>query len=251
MITQRWLNLTGLVLTVAVLAWAGPIRAAELDSDNDGLTDEAETTIYHTDPQGPDTDGDGFNDGDEVGQGLSPLHGDKRKLVGVDSDKDYLSDAWEIALGTDLTNPDTDGDKYLDGTEVIAGYDPLTPELNKLDKLIIVDLKKQHLTYLMGGKKLEDFPISSGIKRLPTPTGDFKVLHKMPIVHYKGLGYDYPNTKWNLHFTTGASRFYIHGAYWHNDFGKPKSHGCVNVSYQNMERLYNWAQVGTPIKITG
>lgn len=228
------------------------VQAVEIDSDNDGLSDEAEINIYYTNPSLADTDGDGFNDGDEIEHGYSPLWGEKKKLTEVDSDKDYLPDAWELALGTSLMNPDSDGDKYLDGTEVRAGYDPLTPEPQKLEKNITVNLKTQHLTYYLGSKKLEDFPISSGIKRYPTPTGQFAVLDKVPIKHYAGLNFDYPNTKWNLQFSTGASqRYYIHGAYWHNKFGTPQSHGCINVSYQNMERLYDWAQVGTSVTING
>ena len=228
-----------------------PIQAAELDSDNDGLNDEMELNVYHTDPFKADTDGDGFNDGDEVTNGYSPLWDGKKKITEVDSDKDYLPDAWEIALGTDLTNPDTDGDKYLDGTEVRAGYDPLNQERKKISKNIEVNLKTQRLTYYLDNKKLEEFSISSGVKRLPTPTGDFTVLKKEPVKHYGGVGFDYPNTKWNLHFLANKYNYYIHGAYWHNKFGTPQSHGCVNVSYGNMERLYDWAQVGTSVKITG
>jgi hypothetical protein len=44
-----------------------------LDSDSDGLTDDEEATVYHTDPQNPDTDGDGYMDGEEVAQGTDPL----------------------------------------------------------------------------------------------------------------------------------------------------------------------------------
>ncbi|MBI5466314.1 MAG: L,D-transpeptidase [Candidatus Kerfeldbacteria bacterium] len=250
MINQYWLMTIGGSLALMMFISVRPIQAAELDSDNDGLSDEAEVNVYHTDPFKADTDDDGYKDGDEVTHGFSPRHSGGLPLAQVDSDKDYLPDAWELALGTDLMNPDTDGDKYLDGTEVRAGYDPLNTESKKLAKDIKIDLKTQRLAYYLDGKKLEEFPISSGVKRLPTPTGEFSVLHKIPAVHYKGPGFDYPNTKWNLHFATNGYRYYIHGAYWHNDFGKPKSHGCVNVSYQNMERLYNWAQVGTPIKIS-
>ncbi|MFH0951427.1 MAG: L,D-transpeptidase, partial [bacterium] len=47
--------------------------------------------------------------------------------------------------------------------------------------------------------------------------------------------------------TTGKYRYYIHGAYWHNNFGQPMSHGCVNVAYDNMEDLYWYAQIGTKV----
>ncbi len=222
---------------------------ADLDTDNDGLTDSQENNIYYTDPTLPDTDGDGFSDANEITNGYSPRFSDNKKMTEVDSDKDYLPDAWELSLGTGLMNPDSDGDLYLDGTEVRAGFDPLNQERVQKEKLISVSLAKQSLTYSFDGRTLETFPISGGVAGLPTPRGDFAVIKKYPLKNYGGAGYYYPNTKWNLHFTTINYNYYIHGAYWHNDFGKPKSHGCVNVSYSNMERLYDWAQVGTKIKI--
>ena len=85
---------------------------------------------------------------------------------------------------------------------------------------------------------------------MPTPVGSFTVLDKVPSKNYGGTNFSYPNTKWNLHFTTQGLRYYIHGAYWHNKFGQPMSHGCVNVSYGNMERLYNFAQAGTSVEIS-
>jgi lipoprotein-anchoring transpeptidase ErfK/SrfK len=84
------------------------------------------------------------------------------------------------------------------------------------------------------------------VARLPTPTGTFQVQQKIPVKLYQGPGYYLPNTKWNLEFLPG---YYIHGAYWHNNFGHPMSHGCVNVSYQNMEALYDWAEFGTQVII--
>ena len=98
---------------------------------------------------------------------------------------------------------------------------------------------------------MADFPISSGIATMPTPKGEFKILDKLQVKDYGGRGYNfsYPDTKWNLHFATGKYRYYIHGAYWHNKFGKPMSHGCVNVSYDNMEPLYWFAQVNTKVII--
>lgn len=168
----------------------------------------------------------------------------------IDSDHDGLSDTWEEKLGTDLNNPDTDGDGYKDGEEVAHGYSPLIPQPVKKDKRIEVSLKDQKLAYYFDNKKLEEFPISSGIRSMPTPTGDYTILKKKPIVHYKGPGYDLPNTEWNLMFKKGTIlNYYIHGAYWHNNFGKPMSHGCVNVAYKNMEMLYNWVETGTPVSI--
>ncbi|MBI4090854.1 MAG: L,D-transpeptidase [Candidatus Komeilibacteria bacterium] len=237
------------IMVFFLIFFAPAAHGQAADSDADGLADEEELTTYFTDPALADTDGDGFSDGDEIETGFSPRFGDTKKLIQVDSDKDYLNDAWELALGTGLMNPDSDGDTYLDGTEVAAGYDPLTAGEVKKEKRIEVGLKTQHLEYYFGDVLFGSFPISGGVARLPTPKGEFTVLDKVPVKHYAGVGWDYPNTKWNLHFTTKKLRYFIHGAYWHNDFGKPKSHGCVNVSYENMEPLYWFSQIGTRVVI--
>lgn len=227
-----------------------PARAEAVDSDSDGLTDEEETQIYHTNPNDPDNDADGFEDGLEVKNGYSPLVVGK-KLSEADFDQDGLTDQMEINLGIDPTNPDTDGDGFPDGLEVEKGYDPADPAPIKLPKKIGVDLDKQRLTYYLGHKKIDDFPVSSGVAKMPTPKGDFKVLQKKLLVNYKGANYNYPDTKWNLlfsHLKSGQGVF-IHGAYWHNKFGQPMSHGCVNVAYKNMEYLYKWAELGTKVVV--
>ena len=222
------------------------VKAVDLDYDSDGLFDADEINLYHSDPQMPDTDGDGILDGAEIKTGFSPLRADK-KLKEVDVDGDGLNDAQELALGTDLGGADTDGDGYFDGLEVRNGFDPLSKNINKVSKKIEVDLKTQKLVYFFGDKKMDEFFISSGVARLPTPKGEFKILLKRPVVNYKGPDYYLPNTKWNLLFSYKG--YFIHGAYWHNNFGKPMSHGCVNVAYKDMEDLYNFAQIGTQVVI--
>lgn len=221
------------------------------DNDQDGLDDTDEIAIYHTDPNKADTDNDSYNDYQEIYYGYSPIRAGKIKLSSLDSDQDGLSDAWEIRLGTDLLKTDTDGDGHGDYQEVLSGYDPKTNSNQKISKAINVDIKTQTLSYFFGDIELDKFLISSGIKSMPTPTGDFNILKKVPVKNYGGVGFNfyYPNTKWNLHFTTGRWGYYIHGAYWHNKFGQPMSHGCINVPYNKMEKLYAFAQIGTEVII--
>lgn len=219
------------------------------DMDKDGLFDDEEINIYYTDPNNPDSDGDGYSDSLEISLGYSPRHGEGARLIDVDSDEDYLNDKWELILGTGLMNPDSDGDLYLDGTEIAASYDPMNSEPVQKEKLIKVSLAEQKLSYYFGDDLFDSFLISSGVASMPTPVGEFSILDKVPVKHYGGGDYDYPNTKWNLHFTTRQYRYYIHGAYWHNNFGHPMSHGCVNVDYKDMEQLYWWAQYGTKVII--
>lgn len=223
-----------------------------LDTDGDGISDADELNIYHTNPRNVDTDGDGYNDNLEIENNYSPLHANKT-LSEVDSDNDGLSDAWEIKLGTDLMNMDSDYDGFTDGQEVENGFSPTKPGNVTVEKKITVDIKGFNTKYYFGDVMLESIKVSTGLKSWPTPTGTFKVLDKVPLKTYGGGPYSfyYPDTKWNLHFVNKNNlRYFIHGAYWHDEFGKKNvSSGCVNVAYKDMEPLYKFASVGTKIVI--
>jgi len=217
------------------------------DSDNDGLTDYEEKTIYQTFWYDNDTDNDGFMDGNEVANGYSPKQADL-KMADADTDNDGLNDDWEIKLGTNLMIRDTDGDGYLDGSEVYHGFSPTNPLPEKMAKQINVNITDFNLAYYQGDVMLDSFKISTGKPSTPTPLGDYTITKKYPLKHY----YNYPNTKWNLlfHRKSPSLGYYIHGAYWHEKFGNENvSGGCVNVPYDKMERLYNWANHETKIFI--
>ncbi|MDP3963993.1 MAG: L,D-transpeptidase family protein [bacterium] len=164
-----------------------------------------------------------------------------------DADMDGLTVEMEGRYGTDPVRSDTDGDGYLDGDEVGHGYDPSRAGSARLAKRITVDLSEQRLWYAYGDWGVQgSFLISSGKRRTPTPIGTFAIQAKRPVVLYRGADYYYPNTKWNLQF---LPHYYIHGAWWHNNFGSPMSHGCVNAPYGEMKRLYAFADAGTEIVI--
>ncbi len=107
------------VMTTRVLSAVNCFAAQ--DSDGDGLFDYDEVTKYFTDPNDPDTDDGGINDGDEVLAGADPL--DRRD---DDSDKDTLVNADETnTYGTDPFDPDTDDGGVKDGEEVLNGTEPV------------------------------------------------------------------------------------------------------------------------------
>jgi lipoprotein-anchoring transpeptidase ErfK/SrfK len=87
---------------------------------------------------------------------------------------------------------------------------------------------------------------SNGI--FATPTGPHTVLYKSPTHHMASNnpaasnGYDLPGVPWISYITEDGLAF--HGTYWHNDFGKPRSHGCINLSPQASRWIYLWT---TPI----
>lgn len=95
-------------------------------------------------------------------------------------------------------------------------------------------------------------PISTGLEFTPTPRGTFTIFKKTPSRYMQGPApglstefYDLPGVPWDLYFTEGGA--VIHGAYWHNKFGQKWSHGCVNLSLENAKKLYEWADIGTPV----
>ncbi|NBC40581.1 OmpA family protein [Corallococcus exiguus] len=93
-------------------------QAGTVDSDNDGLTD-AEEILAGTDPNNPDTDGDGIPDGIEVKVGgTDPLDSDSDDDGILDGNEDKDHDGIVDADETDPNNPDTDGDGLTDGVEL-------------------------------------------------------------------------------------------------------------------------------------
>ncbi len=155
-----------------------------------------------------------------------------------------------IYSATTTTAQDSDGDGFSDEMELQSGHDPYSTDSALLSKTIHVSIKDQRLQYFTGKYLVKEIKVSTGVRGKPTPRGSFVIEKKIPIVDYKGVDYDFPNTKWNMRFKfrVGGS-YYIHGAYWHHNFGHPMSHGCVNVAYADIETLYNWAPKGTPVFI--
>lgn len=111
------------------------------------------------------------------------------------------------------------------------------------DKWIEVDLSDQRLFAWDGDKLIYDFAISSG-KWAPTPEGNFRIWVKLrySLMHggskEDGTYYYLPNVPYVMYFYGGYG---IHGTYWHNNFGTPMSHGCVNLSIPDAAALFAWA----------
>jgi len=116
--------------------------------------------------------------------------------------------------------------------------------INERSKTVIVDLSEQRLYAYENGGQVNTFLVSTGLPGMDTHVGTFAISAKIYSKLYAGPGYYLPNTLYNMRFDGPR---YLHGAYWHNDFGRRKSHGCVNIAYPNAEWLYNWAPVGTKV----
>ncbi|MFC1598156.1 L,D-transpeptidase family protein [Patescibacteria group bacterium] len=120
-----------------------------------------------------------------------------------------------------------------------------------LFKYIDVDLSEQTLRAYRNGVKENEFLVSTGIARYATPTGETQIMAKLPVHDYEWTygpnhpdNYDLKNVVNNLRF---RSHYYLHYAYWHNNFGHVMSHGCVNINLENSTWIYNWANVGDTV----
>ncbi len=104
-------------------------------------------------------------------------------------------------------------------------------------RYVIVDISDQELVAYENGYEVRRFLVSTGLPGTPTPIGEYRIQRKLYSHLYAGEGFYFPNTLYNLQF---FPHYYLHGAYWHNNFGNPMSHGCVNIAYEDAEWLYGW-----------
>jgi hypothetical protein len=132
---------------------------------------------------------------------------------------------------------------------------PIATEVPPEEKHIEVSISRQTLTAYEGDQVVLQTKVSTGIPSsgptpngIPTatPDGHFHIEVKAPSRHM-GDGnltddldaYELPGVPWVSFFhLTGVA---FHGTYWHNNFGRMMSHGCVNMRNQDAKWLYRWS----------
>ncbi|MGL4648186.1 MAG: L,D-transpeptidase [Caldilineaceae bacterium] len=121
----------------------------------------------------------------------------------------------------------------------------MAPMIATGERWVHVDLSEQTLVAYSGSTPMRAFKISSGLPATPTVVGNFRIHAKVRSQLMEGGSEDkqnyyyLPNVEWVQYF---FSDFGIHGTYWHNDFGRPKSHGCVNMT--NADAAWIWEFLG-------
>ncbi|MEZ4770776.1 MAG: LysM peptidoglycan-binding domain-containing protein [Caldilineales bacterium] len=111
---------------------------------------------------------------------------------------------------------------------------------------IDINLSTQSLTAYEGNTPVFNTLVSTG-STFPTPVGTYHIQYKVRSQRMTGPGYDLPNVPWVMYFTNRGHA--IHGAYWHNNFGHPMSHGCVNMRPSEAEWLYNFTPNGATVVV--
>lgn len=191
---------------------------------------------------------------------INPLFLNKKNLISILSKQDPI-------------NPNTLAYEY-DSNEKIGYFDnnpvsipdtqtfPILGETtsNNSNKRIEVNLTNQRLYAYENDKLIYSFLVSSG-KWDRTPNGTFRIWTKIRSQKMSGgsreLGtyYYLPRVPYIMFFYnekySKQMGYSLHGTYWHNNFGVPMSHGCINMKTEEVAQLYSWAEVGTPITIYG
>ncbi len=120
------------------------------------------------------------------------------------------------------------------------------PSVGNGVRWIEVNLSEQRVYAWEGSVLMKSFIVSTGTWRTPTVVGSFSIWNKTRIQTMSGPGYSLPNVPWVMYF---YKDYGFHGTYWHNNFGTPMSHGCVNMTIPDAEWLYNWASYGTSVNV--
>ncbi|MEO8287497.1 MAG: LysM peptidoglycan-binding domain-containing protein [Chloroflexota bacterium] len=160
-----------------------------------------------------------------------------------------LTDPNFVYVGQVLTIVKGDDQNNNPGTPATPVSTP-TPPMGKFGpKWVDVNLTTQTMVAYEGQTPVYSSRVSSGTSLHPTVIGTYRVYAKYVTTRMQGgtKGVDYyniPNVPYTLYFYSGYA---LHGAFWHNNFGEPMSHGCVNLPVDVAKWVYEWAPVGTMV----
>lgn len=114
------------------------------------------------------------------------------------------------------------------------------------ERWIDINLTTQRLTAYEGDEAVHSFIISSGRAGSPTVVGEFAIWVKVRIQDMSGPGYYITDVPYVMYF---YEDYGIHGTYWHNNFGTPMSAGCINMTIDDSYWMYDFASVGTVVRV--
>ena len=130
---------------------------------------------------------------------------------------------------------------------------PLSADVPSHEKRIEVHIPQQVMIAYEFNQPVFMARIASGAKfsngDYSTPIGKHTTFHKRASRHMArgnlaANGYDLPGVPWNSYINEDGVAF--HGTYWHNNFGRPRSHGCINMTPQASKWVYLWTKPDVP-----
>lgn len=153
--------------------------------------------------------------------------------------------------GGDIYWADARGFKPLSNDD----FAPISPNVE--NKNIQVNVSYQYLSCFEDNREVYFCRVSTGAKfnaegqavdKWSTPLGEHMIYRKLASMHMiggsTGAGWDTPGIGWTSLFANGGVA--IHSTFWHNDFGVPRSHGCVNVTPDDAQWIFRWTTPNVP-----
>jgi len=178
----------------------------------------------------------------------------------------YGSLHWIYELGKDRNDnlyyrvrEDRWGDDYYIDARHMRVFDPvelspISADIDPGEKKIHVSIQDQLVVAYEKDQPVFTSSMASGLlsetKDYSTPPGSYKIDYKRPsrhMLHSDRVGIDGNElfgVPWATYFTNTGIAF--HGTYWHNDFSRPRSHGCVNLPIPAARWLYLWTLPAVP-----
>lgn len=120
------------------------------------------------------------------------------------------------------------------------------PRVGPSERWIDIDISEQTLRAYQGRELVGAFLVSTGTWRTPTVTGQFEIYIKFRRDDMRGPGYFFEDVPYTMYF---HEEYGIHGTYWHDNFGHPMSHGCVNMSTEDAAWMFDFASEGTLVMV--
>jgi len=148
---------------------------------------------------------------------------------------DIVSAGQALLIPSDVTQEEMEAIIYAPPTAAVG-----------TGREIVVDLSNSRAYAYEDGILMYEAVSSNGLPATPTVQGSFTVRTKVRSQTMSGPGYWLPNVEYVMYFYSGYA---LHGAYWHNNWGQPMSHGCVNLRNTDAKWFYDFAEVGTPVTV--
>lgn len=137
---------------------------------------------------------------------------------------------------------------------LVAPVEP-PPSVGATERWVHVDRTRQILTAYQGKRPVFATLVSTGRRGATTPAGIFRIWAKLATTVMDDEGdtiderpYTMQGVPWVMFFNEGVA---LHGAYWHNNFGRIRSHGCVNLAPQDAAEIFQFTSPTLPPGWTG
>lgn len=135
-------------------------------------------------------------------------------------------------------------DRWVYGPNVgVARFKARPSAIRADERWVGVCLREQTAVAYEGDKPVYAALVATGLAGTPTVQGIFRTWWRLVSRKMAGGNYYLEEVPWTCYFYSGYA---LHAAYWHDAFGRPRSHGCVNLSPYDAWWIFKWSEAGGP-----